>query len=73
VRIIERAGLGAFQLPAAEVVQDVVVPPLLPTRERLSERYCAMRKFHPRKVRYTDRLLLSPIPAPVPKCSVWAP
>lgn len=49
---ILRGGLGAFQPSVAGVVRDVVVPPLLPTAEQLSDRLCALCMFHPRRVRH---------------------
>ena len=56
---ILRGGLGAFQPAVAGVVRDVAVPPLLPTAEQLSDRLCALRMFHPRRVRHLCLLFLA--------------
>ena len=44
------SGLDAFQPSLRDVVKDVAVPRLLPMAGQLSERLCALRQFHPRKV-----------------------
>ncbi len=47
---IVRLGRGAFQAAACDLVRDVALPRPLPTAEQLSDRFCALRAFHPRKV-----------------------
>ena len=49
-KALVRGGRGAFQPAADDVVADVALPRLLPTAEQLSDRFCALRAFHPRKV-----------------------
>lgn len=57
---ILRGGLGAFQPAAAQILRDVSLPPVLPTAEQLSERFCALRMFHPRRVARPPPPLLPP-------------
>lgn len=45
-----RQGFDAFQPSVMDVVKDVAVPRVLPTAEQLSDKLCALRQFHPRKV-----------------------
>lgn len=42
--------LDACQPSLQDIVKDVTLPRLLPTAEQLSDRLCALRQFHPRKV-----------------------
>ena len=50
MRHVVRGGRGAFSAALCDVVKDVSLSRPLSIAEQLSQRFCTLRMFHPRKV-----------------------